>query len=236
MRDSREPKVYNEGFHRLLTMDLEDRVEQDRGLDEVPLKLTEERIRTEWEHGASVRHYDRVPLPLEDSVSLPLEPPAPAAARHDDAAAAAAPMAAELARGPVRIENPRAVDALHRDLQKRPPAGSILHLNEAAANPVGRAAETRKLVRKAGRSRGLWTAIVVLILTLAGLVGYGYLAFQRNSVNVSALPGAATVRTVRTEAASAGDQARPAVSAAVQRVEQATAAVRVRYEQWRARH
>lgn len=224
MADSRERRRYNQGFHRLLTLDLDDHGPQDRNLDDVPQKLTEERIRTEWEQGSSVRKYDSVPLLIEG--------PAPAAAPHGDQ-----PMATELSRGAVPPATAPADPVLRPAPQNRPAqTGSILRLDEAPAKPAARPSGAWKLSRRPRRSRGLWTAVLVLSLALAGVVAYSYVAFQRNSVDVSALPGAATVHSLRADAASAEQEARPTLSAAAQRVEQAAAAVRGRYEHWRARH
>jgi len=219
---------------------------------EVPVKLTEERIRMEWERGANPRTLDRTPLLLESAPLLTERPPSAAALDGDQT-----PMETELSRGAappanapdehavmpdVQIRRPRSRSILHLDDAPAEPAprllqaGSILRLDEVPVAPVARPPWTWKLSRRPRRTRGLWTAVLVLSLALAGVVAYSYLAFQRNSVNVSALPGAATIRTVRAEAASAGDEARPALSAAVHRVQQATVEVRGRYEQWRARH
>lgn len=245
-------------------MDLEDRVEQDRELDDVPLKLTEERIRTEWERGANPRNLDSAPLLLEEhapaaepseeqaSIATELSPGAspPTTATTDPAAV----------MPDVQVRRPRSGSILHLDEAppanepaaralmpdvqiRQPQSGSILQLDEAPTRPAPQPLGSWKLVRKHGRSRGLWTAVLVLALVLTGVLAYSYLAFQRNSVDVSALPGAATVRTVRAEAAnaraeasSAGNKARPVLAATAQRVEQAAVEVRGRYEQWRARH
>lgn len=231
---------YNGGFHGLVTLDLDDRREQhEEGVQEVPLKITEERIRTEWEHGANPRHLDSVPLLIER--------PAPAATRQADPA----PMGTALAGGAAPA-NDLTARGLNQDLQNSPArTGSILGLDNAPAAPAPRPSGTWQLRRRSRVPWGLWTAILLLSLTLGGAVAYSYAALQRNSVVVSELPGAATVRTIRAQAASArsdveqsgfyrdsaavGNRARPAVAAAWHRVEQAAGSIYDRYEQWRAR-
>lgn len=239
MADSRERRGYNQGFHRLLTLDLDDRVGRQEEPQNVPQKITEERIRTEWERGASVRNLDSAPLLIER----------PAAPQPD-----AKPLIdAELSRATPRApSDPRAPSP--REYPKNRPAqtGSILRLDEAPPAAAPRPSGTWKLQRKPRRSWRLWTAVLVLSLALAGVVAYGYLAVRGNGVNLSELPGAATVRTLRSEAASArlafeqsgfyresaalGHGARPALAASSHRVEQAAGWIRDRYKQWRARH
>lgn len=224
MTDVRERRGYNSRSDRLLTLNLEDRLERQEEREDVPLKLTEERIRSEWEHGVNAHHRDTAPLLIEP----------PVAPQYD----AESLMSADLSRGNSPAASAPPAPSPRPYPRNRPAqTGSVLRLDETPAAPAARPSGSWKLVRKSRSSRrGPWTAVLVLSLALGSVIAYGYLALQRNSVIVSELPGAATVRVLRVEAADAEEQARPAVVAAAQRVEQAAGYLRDRYEGWRARH
>ncbi len=208
--------------------------------DDLPLQLTEERIRAESERVGNPAPMDDVPL-VNSGV-----------AAHRPAPVSEAESAADV--GPAKVGPRTSVQPTSY--------GSILGLNHAQLlKPQTSAVSAPATVREhraesarrqsARRSQAALVAIVALAIALTAETAYGYLAIRRNSVNVSELPGAYTARAVAAETGNVrlkleqsrlsrdlsalGQKAGPAMSTADQRVRQLAGEVRNRYERWRGR-
>jgi hypothetical protein len=219
------------------TVGLEEHRDWRLDAGDLPLQLTEERIRAESQRARNAEPIENVSLvavspprethtPLHDSASatgsLPLQPAPPVPDR-----AATYGSVLRLNAGPLR-EHP----------------GPVV--------PVAKPYERRcEFARQAGRSRGLWRAVIALTLALSGETAYGYLAIRRDCVIVPKLPGASVVRTIGAETKDAQSQlrqskfssdvpaiahkARPALTTVYQGAQRLASEVRGRYAQWRGR-
>ena len=181
--------------------DLDDALERTNQLGDVPLRLTEERIRAETERAGNLEPIEGAPKATPAVAAA--EPPIPP--RTSEPASASWP---EPAAGPATGVGEVTLRA------KSSPYGSILGLGStqlrkpqspAASTPPNRV-EQRSEVRTGvneskspRRSRALSGVVVALAVALAVESGYTYLAIRRNSVNVSQLPGASVLRTLGAE-------------------------------------
>jgi hypothetical protein len=242
MADSqRPPRAASYGILGLVDRDnIND--ERSPKVGDVPLKLTEERLKAEKERSPRAADFDGIALeaPPARARSLPSEAPgsvaplpaAPPEVRHIEAGVAMA----EQNASPLSASPPLE----HVVLQPEPRQAS-------PARPEARVTTPSRIRR---RSWALWMAVIALTFALAGMTAYGYLALRQNNLGPSQLPGASAVRELRTQAANAwfeikdsrlsadlaslGRRIQPAAGAAWQRARTVTDDVYQRYERWRA--
>jgi len=78
-----------------------------------------------------------------------------------------------------------------------------------------------------------WKLVLVLVMALAGMAGYGYLAMRQNGIPVWRLPGVQTAIVLNQRLDAAGSRARADVQTARQRSHQLITAARERWARWR---
>jgi hypothetical protein len=78
-----------------------------------------------------------------------------------------------------------------------------------------------------------WSVVLILVLALAVLAGYSYLAMRQNGVSAWRLPGVATAITVHRRLEAAQSRARADLQAARERSDLLVAAGRERWARWR---
>lgn len=204
---------------------------RDNEIDDVPLQLTQERIRAESERVGSTE-LDRSPSASPRATVVP--PPAQRdpeplleKVRPDPVARQAAGAVSDR---PVQTSRPGSILGLDAPLIRAPQPASAW----AAASPTVERAPAQ--VRRPSRtSRALWGAVVVLVLALTAETLYGYLAIRRDSVNLSALPGAATVRMLDAETAGARSKTVAAAGTVYNGARWVAGEARDRYQKWRSR-
>ena len=185
--------------------DLDDPLNRAGQLDDVPLRLTEERIRAETERIGNVEPTERDPkatsavAAAEPPVSPRTSEPAPVSRPELSAGpvADAGEVTLQMAKQPDRCGSIRGLDASLRQPQSS--AGASPNRVEQRSS-VGTEIKERKNARRSGV---LWGAVIALVVALVAESGYAYLAIRRNSVNLDQLPGAAVLRTVSAEMESA---------------------------------
>jgi hypothetical protein len=229
MENSREPKAHKMSRYRILG-DLDGEEEPKSDFGDVPLKLTEEKIRVERERHALVPEWDRVPLEVERSAS--------AHARHFEAWRAAKDSSTTSAPSATTP-----APSAHLSFSRDDPAMSEFRVRRDQGSPA----------RVTRAPRALWTVIIALTLAIGGAGTYSYVALRRSAVIVSRLPGAATLRALRGEAADArsdlqrfeqsrfsmdakalANEARPVLAGAWHRAERLPGEMYDRYETWRS--
>ena len=178
----------------------------DRGaqLDDVPLRLTEERIRAETDRIGNVEPIERSPK-AASAVGVAEPPVSPSAPETAPISGREPPSGPAAAAGEIPL---RAANQSDR-------SGSILGLDSALRQHPPTAAPANRIEPRSGvgtdikekknsrRSRVPWGVVVALVVMLAAESGYACLAIRRNSVNVSQLPGAAVLRGLGAEIESA---------------------------------
>lgn len=235
--------------------DLDGSLDRTDQLGDVPLRLTEARIRAETDRIGNVEPIERTPKGT--SAAARAEPPM--SPRTSEPAAGSRP------ESPAR-RGAGAGDVALKTANQPSRSGSILALDTAQlcepqspavtvrTSPVDRRSAVRTPVKeqkRARRSHVLWGVVVALVIALAAESGYAYLAIRRNSVNIAQLPGAAVLRTlgaqmegarakfqqsgVSAESNAAGHQAGAALDAAYQGARRLALEVRDRYNQRHSR-
>jgi hypothetical protein len=215
--------------HAAWESDLDERRElRDSDVDNLPLKLTQERIRAESERIGDTE-LNRAPLP--SSRVAPSSPSEPAPLREPAAPQSATPQTAAAASPkPVQASRPGSILGLEAPLVRTP--------QPAAATPAVSPAVQRTTLqgrRPSRTSRALRGAVVILVLALTAETVYGYLAIRRDSVNVFALPGAATVRTLDADTAGARSKTSAAIETAYSGARRLAGEARDHYHRWRSR-
>ena len=204
--------------------DLSDREKSGTEVGEVPLKVTEERLRAEQERNAALQDPDRASLPIRRSAAPSRLLDEPFVAEEW----ALVPVESAVAQGP--------------------PAGRPASPSRPAPPASAPPMERDRALRARRSSRALGSAVIILAAALGGTCAYGYLALRQHSVILSKLPGADSVRVMRadyqafersrfaSDVASFGEKAGPELRAAASRAEEVFGEIHSRYEQWRARH
>jgi hypothetical protein len=231
--------------------DLDHRLDRAGQLDDVPLRLTEERIRAETERIGNVEPVEtapkatsavavpELPIPPLTSKSAPASRPKPASGP----ATLAGEFTLTTANQPGRYGSILGSDSTQLRKPESPAAA-------ASPNRVERRSGVRaevKALKNPRPSRVLSGVVAALVIALAAESGYAYLAIRRNSVNVSQLPGAAVLRTLSAEMKgarwkleqssvsadlnAAGHQAGATLNAAYQGARRLAGEVRDRYNQ-----
>jgi len=182
--------------------DLDDRPDRATQLDDVPLRLTEERIRAETERIGNAEPIEEVPKAT--SAVAAAERPVPPRTSEP---------APDLRPEPATVPDTGPGEVTLRTADQPDRSGSILGLDRQLRKPQPRAAAAppNPVERRSGvgpeikekkntrRSRALWSVVVALAIVLTAESGYAYLAIRRNSVNLDQLPGAAVLRTLGAE-------------------------------------
>jgi hypothetical protein len=188
----------------------------ERDISDIPLKITDERYRLER---------DRL---REDPAWREIRARRP---RPSSSVAATASVAAAVVEEPEVHRSGSTIDDTPVDL------GSVSNdltqeQRERAANELFANLGYAKLLPRQ-RPGAPWRVVLVLVLALAALVGYGYLAMRQNGVSARQLPGVQTVIVLNQRFRAAQSKASAAVQAARDRSEQLVAAGRERWARWR---
>jgi len=77
-----------------------------------------------------------------------------------------------------------------------------------------------------------WTVVLILVIALAALAGYGYLAMRQNGVSARQLPGVQTASVLDKRWRGAQSEVSAAVEAARDRSELLIAIGRARFARW----
>ncbi|HXJ91468.1 MAG TPA: hypothetical protein VMT20_01135 [Terriglobia bacterium] len=185
-----------------------------RDISDIPLKITDERYRLEC---------DRL---REDALW-----------QTNEARGAASPIAAATSVAATAVEKPEGrrcdatINGTPLDL------GSVSNdltqeQRERAANELFARMGYVKLLppQKAGAP---WKVVLVLVLALAALVGYGYLAMRQNGVSARRLPGVQTAMVLNQRFRAAQSKMSADLESARDRSQQLIAAGRERWARWR---
>jgi len=189
-------------------------------ISDLPLKITDERYRLEC---------DRL---REDEAWQDVKAQAP---RPSSSVAATVSVAATAVEEPEVHRSGSAIDNTPVDF------GSVSNdltqeQRERAANELfASLGYTRVSPRESRQQRtgAPWTAVLVLVVVLAGTVGYGYLTMRENGVSPWRLPGVQTAIVLHQRLDAAQSKASAVVQAARDRSEQLMAAGRERWTHWR---
>ncbi len=185
-----------------------------RDISDIPLKITDERYRLER---------DRL---REDEAWQKIK-----ARRASPSAAATTSVAATAVEEPKVRRSGSTIDDTPIDL------GSVSNdlaqeRRERAANELFASLGYTKLAPRQ-KTGAPWTVVLILVLALAAVVGYGYLAMRQNGVSARQLPGVQTVVVLNQRFRSAQSKVSAGIEAARDRSEQLIAAGRKRWARWR---
>jgi hypothetical protein len=185
-----------------------------RDISDIPLKITDERYRLEHDRLREDEAWQRVRVRKASSSIV-----------------ANSPVAATAVQEPQMHRSGSAIADTTVDL------GSVSNdltqeQRERAANELFASLGYTKLVprQKAGAP---WTVVLVLVLALVAIVGYGDLAMRQNGVSARQLPGVQTTITLNQRFRAAQSDVSAAVQAARDRSVQLIAAGHERWARWR---
>ena len=191
----------------------ENPVHSSRDISDVPLKITDERYRLER---------DRL---REDEAWQEIESSRERRASSVPATAVDEPEVPEVGEGGNRIHEARIdLGSVSNDLaqEQRQRAAAELFAS------LGYARQSRP--RRAGAP---WKVVLVLVMALAGLAGYGYLAMRENAIPMGRLPGVQTTIALHQRMDADKSRVRADLRAARARSDQLIAAGRDRWARWR---
>ena len=181
------------------------------GITDIPLRITDERYRLECDR----RREDAVWQEIEARRASPS-----IAATTSVATAAEEP---EVRRSTID-DTPVDLGSVSNDLTQEQ--------RERAANELFARLGYAKLVPRQ-RAGAPWKVVLVLVLVLAALVGYGYLAMRQNGVSARQLPGVQTTIMLDHDFRAAQSRVSAALQAASQDADRLIAAGRERWAHWR---
>jgi hypothetical protein len=184
-----------------------------REISDVPLKVTDERYRLECDRLREDEAWQEIKARRSSSVAATaIEEPEVAEvsdSTHDSA----------------RIDDaPLDLGSVSNDLAQK-------HRQQAASELFASLGCPTQTLRR--RSGAPWAVVLVLVLALAGVVGYGYLAMRENGVPVWRLPGVQTAITLHQRMDATESKVSLHLQNARQRSDQLIAAGRERWARWR---
>lgn len=203
-------------------------------IDDVPLKVTEERFAAESQRNR---------LRVNRAGAVPLASSAPPVVPERESTLQPGQTAQAGVRNPASASLPSRQQSI--PVPARRSYGSILNLNDVplrqtVTSPTEdyeqESIDRRARVRRARRIPLLWRVTIVLMLALAGGIWYSYLAVEQHSVITAELPGAATVSTIETQVLDFERRSSAALSDASDDAHRLAAEIRDRYQRWRASH
>jgi hypothetical protein len=185
----------------------------EKDISDIPLKITDERYRLEC---------DRL---REDEAWQEIR------AAHRRASSSACATAVEEPEVPEMNDSGSRIGDAQLDLGSVSNDLAQKHRQQAASELFGSLAYAKHPPRR--RTGAPWGVVLVLVMALAGITGYGYLAMRENAIPVRRLPGVQTAIVLQQRLDAVQSRASADLQAARQRSDQLLAAGRERWARLR---